>query len=491
MSLPDTSNNVLKRTKRFLTGLVISLLTSIGVGSIFGAVTATQVSTLKTGVDELGSRQNLIITQLEKGSQEIMTNRNMIDGLTSLTSKLAKFTSVQHFEANGMLMYVLMTAEYARINDALNQYTQIVEASTNHRFHPSILTQHSGVSAFEEIKAIAETKGLVPIIQNAQQMSQLHTHFYFTPTGLTLVIEIPLCSEHNTFTLQKFDALPLQLGNEVYIKLVPDYPLIGIGEPDITGHAKYVELSWLDLARCQKLGRTYLCSEQRIVNRPNAQSFLYALYNSDHRAAQHSCRINLKGKNHDQVVAVGHDEFAYYSTHPSTYRYLCENGTIISGMQLMGISNIQVPRSCKVETSSYILHRQSDLYREAAPKQFRWTLPALSFLQNDTSITDINSAVKAIESSKGTPPIDPEFIKEFKRLNQPFYMDSFPTTTFTVAAISLLLILCMIMIVVYKNYKASKEMHNLKDPNYRFKQLLKEESNIDYLEQLITKRLST
>jgi hypothetical protein len=131
------------------------------------------------------------------------------------------------------------------------------------------------------------------------------------------------------------------------------------------------------------------------------------------------------------------------------------------------------------------------LYREAAPKQFRWTLPALSFLQNDTSITDINSAVKAIESSKGTPLIDPEFIKEFKRLNQPFYMGSFPTTTFTVAAISLLLILCMIMIVVYKNYKASKEMHNLKDPNYRFKQLLKDESNIEYLEQLITKRSST
>jgi hypothetical protein len=34
------------------------------VGSIFGAVSASQISTLKTGVDELGSRQNLIIHQL-------------------------------------------------------------------------------------------------------------------------------------------------------------------------------------------------------------------------------------------------------------------------------------------------------------------------------------------------------------------------------------------------------------------------------------------
>ena len=106
VSLPEANNNVLKRSKRFLTGLVISLLTSIGVGSIFGAVSASQISTLKTGVDELGSRQNLIIHQLEKGSKEIMTNRNMIDGLESLTIKLAKFTTTQHFEANGMLLYV-------------------------------------------------------------------------------------------------------------------------------------------------------------------------------------------------------------------------------------------------------------------------------------------------------------------------------------------------------------------------------------------------
>ena len=483
--------SILKRSKRFLTGLVISLLTSIGVGSIFGAVSASQISTLKTGVNELGSKQNLIIHQLKRGSKEIMTNRNMINGLESLTIKLAKFTTTQHFEANGMLLYVLMSAEYARIDDALDQYTQIVEASTNHRFHPSILSQHGGIAAFEEIKAIAEIKGLTPIINNAQQMSQLQTHFYFTPTGLTLVIEIPLGSEHNTFTLHKFDALPLQLGTEVYVKIVPDYPLIGIGEPDINGKAKYIEMNLMDLARCQKLGKTYLCTEQRIVHRPDAQSCLYALFVSDHRAAQHSCRINLEGKNYDQVVAVSSDKFAYYSTHPSTFQYVCKNRTTIQGQQLMGISEIQVPESCRVETSSFILHRQSDLYREAHPKQFRWTLPALSFLQNDTSITDINSAVKALENTKGTPPIDPEFINEFKRLNQPFYMDKFPITTFTVAALALLLILCMIITVVYKNYKASKVTHNLKDPTYRFKQLLKEDSNVEFLEQLISRRSST
>ena len=66
--------------------------------------------------------------------------------------------SVQHFESNGVLLFVLMNAEYSRINNALDQFTQIVEASTHHRFHPGVLSQHGGGSAFEEIKALAENK---------------------------------------------------------------------------------------------------------------------------------------------------------------------------------------------------------------------------------------------------------------------------------------------------------------------------------------------
>ena len=491
----DSSQEVglLKRTKRFIASLVFSLLASIGVSSIFGAVTASQMSTLKSGVSDLNLRQNLIIHQLEKGSKAILANRNLINNLEDLSIKLSKFVKVEHFEANGMLLYIIMTAEYARIDEALNAFIQIVEAATNHQFHPAILSQHGGIAAFEQIQAIAESRGLSPVINNAQQMSQLRTHFYFTPTGINLVIEIPLCGEHNTFVLYQFQALPIQLSPEVFITLVPKYPLIGIGEPDLNSHAKYLELDHTDLSRCQKLGQVFLCKDQTIINRPNPDSCLYALYISDHRAAQQNCRVNLKGNKKDHAVAVSHDTYAYYSATPTTYNIVCQNQTISSsGHQLTGISKLKVPKFCRIETARFVLYPENELFREVHPKRFKWTLPVLSFLKNDTTITDINSAVKALEQAKGTPAIDPEFIQEFKRRAQPFYNNHFPFTAFVLASLGLVIILTLIGIVVFKNYMARRAAKNLSDPSYRWKELVKDQTKFDeYLEHLVSRRSST
>ena len=181
----------------------------------------------------------------------------------------------------------------------------------------------------------------------------------------------------------------------------------------------------------------------------------------------------------------------YYSVTPSTFLYYCQNNSIIRGQQLAEITEIQIPDSCRAETASFVLHRQNDLYREAQPKHYHWTLPVLTFLQNDTSITDLTSAVKAIEKTQGAPPSTTKTLEELKRLNKPFYMNTFPVVTFMVAISGLLLILSLIAVVVYKTCQASKVTQNQRDPVYRFKQLIKEETNLELLEQLLQRRPST
>jgi hypothetical protein len=484
---------LLDRPKRFVFSLVLSLLASVGVSSIFGAVTASQMSTLKSGVSDLSQKQNLIVHQLEKGSKAILANRHLINNLADLSLKLSKYVTVEHFEADGVLLYIIMTAEFARIDEALNVFIQIVEAATNHQFHPAILSQHGGVAAFEQIQAKAESRGLFPVINNAQQMSQLRTHFFYTPTGINLVIEIPLCGEHNTFVLYQFQALPIQLTPEVFLTLEPKNPLLGIGETDLNTHSKYVELAHPELSRCRKLGQIFLCREQTIVNRPNTDSCLYALYISDHQAARMNCHINLKSSKKDQAVAVGHDTYAYYSATPTRYNVVCQNRTMSSsGHQLTGISKLKVPQSCRIETARFVLYPENEWFQEVHPKRFKWTLPVLSFLENDTTITDITSAVKAVENAKGAPEIDPEFIKEFKRRSLPFYHDKFPFSAFILASVGLVIILTLIVIVVFKNYAAQRKTKNENDPGYRWSRLIKNEAEFEeHIQNLVTRRTST
>ena len=485
------NESFLKRSKRQLFTVVASLLASVGVSSIFGGIDASKLNSIQTRTNDLTHRQGLIIHEMEHNSKDILVNRNMINGLAELTEKLSKFVTTQHFEVNGLLVYILMTSEFTRIEDALNQYVQIVEASSRHEFHPSILSHEAGISAFNEIKAMAEARGLTPIINNAQQLSQLRTHYSFTPTGIELILEIPLCSPDNSFALHQFDALPIKLGPEAYINLISDFPIIGIGELDTNGKAKFVEMSFADLAQCQMIGKTYLCTQKRIVKRSNAQSCIYALYQLDHEQAQHTCTVSLWGKEHTQVVAVGPNDFSYYNDKTSSYRYKCQNRTTTQNKQLQGITNINVPSNCIAETSEYILHGQSTIYSEAHPNQFEWSLPSILFMQNDTTIKTVKDALAHFENSKTSIPLDPKDVERYRELNKPFYEDTISFPALTIAGLALLLIIGIISIIVYKNHKANRAIGNQRDPKYRFNQLLKNEENVEFLEQLIARRSST
>ena len=132
------------------------------------------------------------------------------------------------------------------------------------------------------------------------------------------------------------------------------------------------------------------------------------------------------------------------------------------------------------------------MFQEVHPKRFKWTLPVLSFLENDTTITDITSAVKAVENAKGAPEMDPDFIKDFKRRSLPFYHDKFPFSAFILASVGLIIILTLIVIVVFKNYVAQKKAKNENDPGYRWSKLLKSEAEFEeHIQNLITRRTST
>lgn len=165
-SAPSPKNNSSKQkqsNESILTIHVFSLLTFICVASIFRVVSASQISNIKLGVNDLANRQTLIVHQLEQNSKEILVNRNMIDGLKCLNLKLVKFTTVQHFESSGMLKYILMTAEYAHIDDALNQYVQIIEASANHRLHQAFYPTKVGLQPLKKFEQLLKLEVSPPL----------------------------------------------------------------------------------------------------------------------------------------------------------------------------------------------------------------------------------------------------------------------------------------------------------------------------------------
>ena len=475
-----------KSKRQILMGLLAGIAGAVGINSLFGGSRASQISTLDNEMQNLASKQNVIIAQLEDNSEAIMVNRQMTDGLKNLTIKTAKFAESEHFLTHGLLLFTLIDSEFNRIEDALQTHVQIIEAAQNHNFHPAILTYDGSVSAFEQVKATAEKNNLVPVIQTPQQLSQMYTSFSYTKKGITILVEIPLASQDSVFSLHQFHAMPISLSPHAYVQLISNAPIVGIGKPDLSGKPLFIEMSYADLAQCHHFSdKVFLCTQQRKIQKPESPSCVYSLYHRDHQAAEHSCVINLKGHSHDHAFATGPNEFTYFSNQSSTYLIICQNHSKSSHQKLRGTSTIIVPSGCHIESSQFILYPQSDYEIPIHHEVYSWSNPALTLIANDSNVNTIDEAIAALDNVKGAPALDPESLRRFQRLKEPFY-HQYPIsfTSIILAGVTFLLILWFVSIWVRKNYIANRDIRRSKSAKYQGQQFIENHENIEFLKAL-------
>ena len=473
-----------KRVKRqLLIAGLISLATSVGIGSIFGAVDNEKLDKIRTSLHNTEVKQRLIVHSLAENSAHIVTNQKSTHDLAVLALGIKKFTELTHFELEGTVLFILLNSEFEQIHRTLDTFVEILEAAQVHNFHPGTLTVDGSEAVFSDIKGLAAQRGLEPVIQTAQQLSQCSTHFFLTNTpGLTLVVEVPLVNEQNLFSLHKYTALPISIGQKVFARIVPENPILAIGSLEPTGHPRFVELSSTDLGLCRKLGKLYLCTELRIISKPSQHSCLYSLYMGEHKAAQLACRLSLEPRQQDQVVSVSPDKFIHYSATPTTYMIKCQNGSTVTGLQLLNFTEITIPDNCYAETSHFILLKQNDIEQGVIRRIFHWTLSDLSFFANDTSIEDLEQAAAAVRATKGAPPFTTETVKAIQDLNQPIYEKPFPFATFILAASASFGFTILIGFIVYRACQARNNVRRQHDPIYKLSEFLSaSESNAELL----------
>ena len=478
-----------KSKRQVIMSILAAIGVSVGVNSLFGGEQASHLSSLDSDVQNLAAKQNTIIAQLEHNAESIMVNRAMSEGLKNLTVKTARFVQSEHFLTHGILLYTLIQSEFDRIEDALQTHISIIESAQNHNFHPSILSYDGSVSAFEQVKSDAAKRGLVPVIQTPQQLSQMHTSFTYTKQGINLLVDIPLLSKDSTFVLHQYHPLPISLSESAYVQLKSEVPIVGIGKTDMNGKPQFIELSYSDLAQCNHFSdKVFLCTRERKVNRPNHPSCVYSLFLNDHKAAEHTCLMNLKAHSHDHALAVGKNEFIYFSNQSTTYYIVCQNNTQSSHQKLRGSSKVIVPTGCRLESSEFILYPQSDFEIPLKYELYSWSNPTLSLIANDSNVNTLDEAIAALDKIKGAPALDPDSWRRFQRLNQPFY-HRYPVSfsSMIIAGLAFALVLFVITLWVYKNYKTNQKLTRNENPKYRKDKFFEKVENIAFLERMKAK----
>ena len=90
---------------------------------------------------------------------------------------------------------------------------------------------------------------------------------------------------------------------------------------------------------------------------------------------------------------------------------------------------------------------QNELFTTSEALRLEWTLPGMDFLQNDTSINDLEEAKSVLKDIKGSPKITVDTIAKIKACKTPLYKKSLPTAAIILGLLALVLILALLAVV--------------------------------------------
>ena len=139
------------------------------------------------------------------------------------------------------------------------------------------------------------------------------------------------------------------------------------------------------------------------------------------------------------------------------------------------------------ETDVFILTRQNELFGTSEALRFQWTLPGVDFLQNDTTINDLEDAMEVLKKVKGLPIITADTITQIKTKFTPFYKKPLPTATVALRTIALILILSLLAVVFWQAWRTKRRERQAADPVIRFKELIRKHDNINSILGLLEK----
>ena len=174
------------RHKCQLVAMAMGLLGFVGGATLFGYIQNDKIEALEDKIADLSYRQNKIVHLLSTQNQEISVNRDHITHLAGVLQEVVKMLTLDHtttkLEAGAMYIHHIVS----RVRSLMNKYLNIVQAASVQRLAAQAISATGATTALNTITAMAQAKGLKPVISNIAHFHQLPTSYTVTEFGLRI-----------------------------------------------------------------------------------------------------------------------------------------------------------------------------------------------------------------------------------------------------------------------------------------------------------------
>ena len=454
-------NALVKRQKRFVGALIGAIAGFVGSQALFGFLDSGKLEYLHQNIDNLYERDRHMILLMSKENKDILANRNILTKVAKLTSTLSEMVD-GNFEVTKMIIaekYVMqMLSEVRR---GLHVISRTLEGSTQQKLAFGTFTYKGATKYLAKIRTMARKRGLVPLIQSAQQLMQLPCSFAPRNNSLILYVHVPLARESSVLTLYRYHSFPIKITENVVAMYHNPKNLLALSNDPVQGNF-FLELELSDLQGCKSINNVRVCPQLQFLSKSTQPSCLIDLYFSDHESAIKTCKLHLYPPK-DTVIPLGNNVFLAYTLNPSTYSVSCPiNNTHQSGYQLSHTQRIEVPTHCVVQLPNFNLYSQSILNVSVPPKTYQWTLlPKTMF----PALTPkyLEEALDILKTIEHLPPTDFTDIQTSFLVNHPWSPHKWPLYLTSSGVLFFLVILAILLLAYRLAYKRLNPATPLED----------------------------
>jgi hypothetical protein len=343
MTSPKPRTN---RTKRFLPliigGIVMAIATA-SAGTAFGVVNRNELEILAQKVTDLNVRHDQVVRVLTDVEHDISEIRDATHDLVIASFMDRTFDS-------GMVIGRLRT-QLQLITNRVHQMESAIQQAQHHRLAVDYLSGKQLFNLFQSIQNQAKRFGYQTIIERPSDLFQLDVSYTFEGKIVSLLLHVPIAPPDAFMRLYKLHPFPLPFDNGTLLTHSVKNEILAISN---SNHRFNIQMSTVDLLGCHRLGQTYLCARNGLLNKYPEDTCLGSLYHQKFELAHQLCDFRVEPAK-EFIYQLLNNWFMIYEPAPLTIPVTCINGSHSELHVRKGISKFHLTAGCTADFPRYKL----------------------------------------------------------------------------------------------------------------------------------------
>jgi hypothetical protein len=237
------------------------------------------------------------------------------------------------------------------LTNRIHQMESAVQQAQHHRLAVDYLSGRQLLNLFHQVQQQAKRFGYQPIVERPSDLFQLDVSYTFDGKIISLLLHVPIAPPDAFMRLYKLHPFPLPFDNGTLLTHNVKNEILAISN---SNHRFTIQMSTVDLLGCHRLGRTYLCERNGLLNKYPEDTCLGSLYHQKFDLAHQLCDFRVEPAK-EFIYQLLNNWFMIYEPSPLTIPVTCVNGSHSELHVRKGISKFHLTAGCTADFPRYKL----------------------------------------------------------------------------------------------------------------------------------------